>query len=72
MNKVVRPTMNKLSTMLFQVVTVEQWLQCWNNLSVFSRVAGLGKIGGKIGASAPSNAYSQVISLNTSDFVFAA
>ncbi len=37
MNNVVRPTMNKLSTMLFQVVTVEQ---CCNNMLTVLFIVG--------------------------------
>ena len=37
MNNVVRPTMNKLSTMLFQVVTVEQ---CCNNMLTILFIVG--------------------------------
>ena len=36
-NNVVRPTMNKLSTMLFQVVTVEQ---CCNNMLTILFIVG--------------------------------
>jgi hypothetical protein len=39
-NNVVRPTMNKLSTMLFQVVTVEQ---CCNNMLEILFILGRGK-----------------------------